>query len=128
MPRIPGGGALPSACWRKASSTAAMHASGVRRRSTSLREKSSVAAAPARELAKLETLPSLMHLLLPQRGTRSSAWDGNRLLGPGGLLGNPARLEPLDRPGTYNVRALYNKNVIVSTPKWMGHGSPPSIR
>src|SRR5882672_3908726 len=44
MPRIPGAGALPSACWRKASSTAAKHSSGVRRRSTSLRDKSSVPA------------------------------------------------------------------------------------
>ena len=35
-------GAFPSACSRKASSTAAMHASGVNRRSTSFRDRSSV--------------------------------------------------------------------------------------
>src|SRR5262245_43231126 len=48
-PSIPGAGALPSACWRKAASTALMHSSGARRRSTSLRDRSSApAAAPAR--------------------------------------------------------------------------------
>src|SRR5262249_49874070 len=38
-PRMPGGGAFPSACWRKASSTGAMHSSGVSSRSTSLGER-----------------------------------------------------------------------------------------
>jgi hypothetical protein len=66
----PGGGVFPSACWRKASSTAAMHASGVSSRSTSLRDRSN---APAlRDVAdvkpEMTPIPSLINVLLPREG------------------------------------------------------------
>ena len=45
----------------------------------------------------------------PQGGPGAALGTEMVCLGPGGLLGNPARLKPKDRPGAYNLRELYKE-------------------
>ena len=60
----------------------------------SLRENSSVPAAPAWELVMLERFPRSYVYSFPERGPGAALGTETVCLGPGGLPGNPARIGP----------------------------------